>query len=206
LVNKASQQPLQLRAKPKRIMEYSKKNFPIELAWALKPLLMQIIFLLIAVIFILAAFLFKQVAVIFLIVASMFILLIITTAPIYIITPLLQRKNFHFFLHDNQLIFKQGILSKQERTLTYTSIQNIILKRDLFDVLLGLSSIEIENAGYGAGINSAQSNTRQYSTVIGSSGNRVVIPGLRQKKAEYLKIVILEQIKRYLNRSQAHGV
>lgn len=54
---------------------------------------------------------------------------------------------FSFAIHQGSLLVKQGLITKQARTIPLARIQNINLKRDLIHRILGLVDLEIETAG-----------------------------------------------------------
>lgn len=54
---------------------------------------------------------------------------------------------FSFAVHQGSLLVKQGLVTKQARTIPLARIQNINLKRDLIHRVLGLVDLEIETAG-----------------------------------------------------------
>lgn len=104
----------------------------------------------------------------------------------------LKRKNFHFSLEDQYLRVRQGVLSKEQRNLPYSAIQNIILSRSLFEKIFGLATLQIENA-VKPGFYSQRDS--QKVSAVGSYDNKLVIPGLSKSDAENLKIDILRKAK-----------
>jgi len=106
---------------------------------------------------------------------------------------ILNKITFHYSVEDKFLFLRQGILSKRERHIPYGVIQNLFVKQDLLDRILGLASLTIENASQGAG--ALYATEREKVETIGSSGNRVRIPGLKKANAEFLKGIILQKMK-----------
>jgi uncharacterized membrane protein YdbT with pleckstrin-like domain len=121
---------------------------------------------------------------------------LLITLPFYLIANPLTRKNFHYSTEDKFFLVKQGVISKKQRNLPYGVIQNILVKQDWFDRVFGLATLSVENAsqGGGKGLFSRQSDKKQGDSV-GSSGNKVNIPGLKKADAEALKLVILQRMK-----------
>lgn len=117
--------------------------------------------------------------------------------PFYLIANPLIRANFHYSTEEKFFLVKQGVLSKKQRNLPYGVIQNVLVKQDLFDRVFGLASFSVENAsqGGGKGFFSGLRSNKQQGETIGSSGNKVNIPGLRKKDAEALKLVLLQKMK-----------
>jgi hypothetical protein len=76
-------------------------------------------------------------------------------------------------------------------------IQNIIVKQDWFDRLFGLATLSVENAALGPvnAMRLSAAQSRRQNDVVGSSGNKVNIPGLKKAEAEFLKLVILQRMK-----------
>lgn len=117
--------------------------------------------------------------------------------------------NFHYSTDDKFFVVRQGVFSKKQRNLPYGVIQNVLVKQDWFDRVFGLASLSVENASlaggggknkmswwnqlkYGAKIGAYG---QQDQESVGSSGNKVNIPGLRKKDAEALKIILLQRVK-----------
>lgn len=94
------------------------------------------------------------------------------------------------------MVVNQGVFSKQQRNVPYGVIQNLFVKQDLLDRLLGLSSLSIENASAGAGADQASSPKKQMD-MVGFSGNKISIPGLLTRDAEALKSVVLQKMKEH---------
>ena len=126
-------------------------------------------------------------------------------SPILLIANLLIRANFHYSTEDKFLVVKQGVFSKKQRNLPYGVIQNIFVKQDVFDRIFGLASLRIENASQGGGGFFSGNKSflglklgrtyQQQDETLGSSGNKVNIPGLKKSSAESLKAVILQRMK-----------
>jgi putative membrane protein len=56
-------------------------------------------------------------------------------------------KKYYYFEFTNEFIlYRTGIISRQENHLPYTSIQNIINKQGIVDRILGISTVVIQNA------------------------------------------------------------
>lgn len=168
----------------------TEKDYPIQLKWIFKFIISFAIPLVIAFFL-----LFMKVIDSFLIIMGIFI--------VSFIIIILDRKNFHYWVEDKFMILKQGILSRQERNIPYGVIQNIFVKQDLLDRILGLASLSIENAAYGGrsekvtkifGLTLPNSK-KQKVEKIGFEGNKINIPGLKKEDAETLKGMLLEKIK-----------
>ncbi len=123
-----------------------------------------------------------------------------------LILPFLRRLTFHYSIEDKFLTLNQGILSRQQRHIPYGVIQNLFVKQDLFDRILGLASLTIENASQGAGALAAPqeqrvfgmrigNQRRQQIEMVGFSGNKVSVPGLTKQNAETLKEIVLQKMK-----------
>lgn len=121
----------------------------------------------------------------------------IIALPFYLIANPLIRANFHYSTEEKFFLVKQGVLSKKQRSLPYGVIQNVLVKQDWFDRVFGLASFSVENAsqGGGKGFFSGLRSNKQQGETVGSSGNKVNIPGLRKKDAEALKLVLLQKMK-----------
>lgn len=123
--------------------------------------------------------------------------------PFFLIVNPLTRANFHYSTEEKFFVVKEGIISKAHRSLPYGVIQNVFVKQDIFDRIFGIASLAIENAsmgGRGPLANSGGSFKltgpgNQQGEGIGSSGNKVNIPGLKREDAEALKIILLQRMK-----------
>jgi len=167
----------------------TEKEYPITTLWIFKAPIIIILLNIVALFF------------------GYYFLYLVLALPIMLIVNPLTKKNFHYSLEQGTLIIKQGILSKKQRNLPYGVIQQVFVKQDLFDRIFGLASLRIENASQGGGaLDSGRSGSFRLSggnnrggtwstESIGSSGNRIDIPGLKKQKAEELKNLILQKIK-----------
>lgn len=176
----------------------TEKIYPIEIIWVLKALLKYGLIL----IFLIPAFFIQsrkdtELVVNLILYIVFFIGLVIYAA--------LRRATFHYFVEDKFLTLKQGILSRQQRHIPYGVIQNIFVKQDIFDRVFGLASLVLENASMGAGSQvegvtkifgfKVKSREKQRVEMVGFSGNKVSIPGLKKENAEALKGILLAKMK-----------
>jgi membrane protein YdbS with pleckstrin-like domain len=163
----------------------SEKNYPITKLWIFKS---PIIFVLVN----LVALLFGR-----------YYPILVLLIPILLIANPLIRLNFHYLLDEKFLNVKQGVISKKQRNLPYGVIQNVFVKQDLFDRIFGLATLRVENAAQGGKSGSGGSKSFRLSGLksdqdkdsVGSSGNKINIPGLKKKDAEELKNCLLQRIK-----------
>ncbi len=56
-------------------------------------------------------------------------------------------KNLKYVIHDDRITIHKGILTKKYQNIPYRSITDFVLKRGLYDRILGLGSIQIQTAG-----------------------------------------------------------
>ncbi|QQS39189.1 PH domain-containing protein [Candidatus Woesebacteria bacterium] len=135
-----------------------------------------------------------------------YIMLIVGMVVAQLFIAILKRATFHYLLDENYFTLHQGILSKQQRHVPYGVIQNVIIKQDLLDRILGLALLSVENASSGAGAMQIPqqkkffgifTDSRQQEKVetVGYSGNKISIPGLMKSDAEMLKELILQKMK-----------
>lgn len=117
----------------------------------------------------------------------------------YLVRLILVRNSFHYELGDKFITVRQGVISRQERHIPYTGIQNVIINRRLMDRVWGIAALTIENAttsdasAESEDVYAERDNGR--TELLGASGNKLNIPGLKLANAEFLKKVILEKIK-----------
>lgn len=164
----------------------TEKDYPITVLWIFK---WPIIILLINIIAIIFGYYFPYLVLAFII--------------MLIANPLI-RANFHYSLDDKYFHIKQGVISKKQRNLPYGVIQNIFVKQDVFDRIFGLASLKIENASQAGGGNKTRWWKKSYGSKsapygqeegLGSSGNKVNLPGLKKTSAESLKALLLQKMK-----------
>lgn len=168
---------------------FTKKYYPIQTIWIFKPFVSLILYV---VVMPLLARTFYEVIfyMIFFVIAAG-----ISTAITY-----LKVNAFSFDFKDTLVTLNQGIISKQQRDLQYSVIQNIIVKRDIFSRIFGLASFTFENAAGGGGFSNMMkaSKNSKYSVYqndfLGFSGNLVCIPGLKNTDAEKLKTFLMERL------------
>lgn len=126
-----------------------------------------------------------------------FIIILVLIAG-QVIANALKRSCFHYSLEDSFMVVRQGVLEKQERRIPYGRIQDILVRRQLSDRILGLASLMIENAAHDSLAISPSfilGKRRMGGEIFGSVGNIVNIPGLDKNDAEVLKEVISQKIK-----------
>jgi membrane protein YdbS with pleckstrin-like domain len=111
-----------------------------------------------------------------------------------LISNYLIRLNFHYSTEERFFIVREGVFSKNQRNLPYGVIQNIFVKQDIFDRIFGLATLAIENASLG-GKGPVVNHRNQQAEAVGSSGNKINIPGLKKEDAEALKVIILQKMK-----------
>ena len=56
-------------------------------------------------------------------------------------------KNLSYFIHDDRITIKSGIITKKEQNIPYRSITDFVLARGPFDRILGIGTIKIQTAG-----------------------------------------------------------
>jgi membrane protein YdbS with pleckstrin-like domain len=127
---------------------------------------------------------------------SLFFILVFMFLPV---VNLFRRKNFHYSLDEHFITLHQGIVSKQNRNISYGRIQEIFIGQKLFDRIFGLASLtfaDISEGGYSNMDDDGYiSAGRSSYEALGFVGNKVHIPGLKKSDAEALKAVIQQKIK-----------
>ena len=168
----------------------SEKDYPVQKLWILKMLLISILGSAVLGFFLLSE---KNDGM----ALPSFIATFIIIFPVFfgLISGILRRANFHYSLENKFLTIKQGVISKHQKHTPYGVIQNIIVKQDLFDRLLRLTSLIIENASHGGGYQQVKNRQKHQVETIGFHGNRITVPGLTKQDAESLKKIILQKMK-----------
>lgn len=123
----------------------------------------------------------------------LFVLGIIIFPPLVYGYLILLKKNFNYELREKFIIFRQGILTKSERTVPYGRIQHIVLSQGPIDRLLGLASISIETASEGGGAKLNQEGSP--AILLGFASNAIRIPGLSYDNALKFKDNLMEFMK-----------
>jgi membrane protein YdbS with pleckstrin-like domain len=169
--------------------EISTRNYPIDNRWYTQAILTGIItsfFYAALVVYWIFGRSFEQYSglsnfSIFLILTGIFFI-------VQIIRLVIWKSKFYFAFLPQFITQKTGIIATQEKHLPYKSIQDVIIKQSLFEKILGLSTIIVQNAAGGM----VTGNKRG----IGISGAHVVIPGQPIEKGQKL----VEQLNKVLNR------
>ncbi|MDP8202720.1 MAG: PH domain-containing protein [Candidatus Tenebribacter burtonii] len=78
-----------------------------------------------------------------LIIIGVILLMWIITVPIMI----LWIKNLTYFIEDDKIVIKKGILTKIKQNIPFRMITDFMLERTLYDRWLGIGSIKIQTAG-----------------------------------------------------------
>jgi membrane protein YdbS with pleckstrin-like domain len=166
----------------------TEKNYPITKLWIFKAPIIIILMNIVALFF------------------GYYFPYLVLALPIMLIANPLIRANFHYSLDDKYFHVKQGVISKKQRNLPYGVIQNVFVKQDLFDRIFGLATLRIENASQAGGDSKVRWWNKSYGSKananaygqgegLGSSGNKVNLPGLKKQNAEELKNFILQKVK-----------
>lgn len=85
------------------------------------------------------------------------------------------KHNYFFEFEPEYIVLKQGVISREERHIQYSSIQNVTLKQRISDRILGICDVVIENAAVGGGGVSITPGKLGSMGVMGSNG--IIIPG-----------------------------
>jgi len=171
----------------------TEKNYPIRSRWIIKSSISSfLVSLLLAACIVLSIFnIFSQGSGIptfyFIIYIPIFLIILI----LRIVITILQREAFHYEIGDKFLTIQQGIISKQQRQLPYSVIQNLFIRQSLLDRMLNLTLLNIQNAQKATGA----ATNRPAFDAIGSVGNAIYIPGLEPSDVEALKNLILQKMK-----------
>ncbi len=176
----------------------TEKNYPVQKLWVFKSILMS---LLGVILFIVPYFFIlyqitegnKEDEANFHLLAIISTIIIIGSLIFRFIVAILNRVNFHYSIEEKFLTIKRGILSKQRRYIPYGVIQNLVVKQGLFDRILGLASLIIENASQSGGVLVVPQQQKILGSHVRSSA--IIIPGLAKEHAEILKSIILQKMK-----------
>jgi uncharacterized membrane protein YdbT with pleckstrin-like domain len=120
--------------------------------------------------------------------------------PISFLTMLLRFLTFSYWLDEDFINIKQGVITRSEKHIPFSVIQDVIVNQDILDRLFGLSTVIVENAAMGgmmmptnnrnAGMY-AQSNRVQ--DFPGMYGNRLVLPGFSREDAIKFRDIVLSK-------------
>ncbi len=176
----------------------SEKDYPVQGLWVFKSILGYLIVLIILVpVFIFQASASNK--------TDFRFYIFVGLAIFHFVVTILRRATFHYSIEDRFLSLRQGIFSKQQRHIPFGVIQNLFVKQDIFDRILGFASLTIENASQGTGglavpkeqkiFGMKVGTQKRQQELVGFSGNKVSIPGLTKANAETLKEILLQKIK-----------
>lgn len=138
-----------------------------------------------------------------------YMVLAILIMPFDLVYTYLQRQYFHYTLAESFLELKEGVIFKKQRSIPYAMLQNVYLKQDIFDRILGIATLIVENVS-----NKPQDRKQQQKQnfkayrpkEMGSNQNSVGIPGLRVNDAEALKTLILERMQKFADADTGSGL
>ncbi|MBU6427260.1 PH domain-containing protein [Patescibacteria group bacterium] len=82
----------------------------------------------------------------------------ILSAIIYAITLFIWKKNYAFNFTQDNIYYREGVISLSEKHMPYASIQDVTVQQSVLERLVGLARVCIENA--------AQQNMRTYRGVV----------------------------------------
>jgi len=162
----------------------TEREYPVQWIWVLKPML-KTIWIFIYVLFLYFILKERYPLVLFLV--------FFLPLPLYCLSVILQKINFHYTIEDKVFVLKQGFITKKQSYIPYGAMQNILISQDLLDKVLGLVTLKVENASQGAG--NIQRQRKLFTLEIGFNGNQIIIPGLLRQHAEFLRENILQKIK-----------
>src|SRR5690606_2794977 len=92
-----------------------------------------------------------------------------------------------YIVTDRSLRIREGLCTIREQTMTFANIQNISVRQDPLQRLLGIADVEVRSAGGGAGTSSGGENRRD--THVGR------FRGV--DNAEAIRAAVLERIRRH---------
>lgn len=187
----------------------TEKEYPIQWRWVVKEIigniLKGVIFLTMAGFFLWAEadqnFSSQQLQLSESIIGHYGVYIIILTLISAIISPLLRRATFSYAFEDDYITVRQGIIAREERHIPYNVIQNIIISRNLDDLIFGLSNLKIENAAAGGGYIPARKPNQ--STMLGSSSNHLQLTGLQPADVTVLKKALLAKMLAHSDRTDS---
>ncbi|NOZ08394.1 MAG: PH domain-containing protein [FCB group bacterium] len=85
-------------------------------------------------------------------------------------------KNLKYVIHDDRITIHKGILTKKYQNIPYRSITDFVLKRGLYERLLGIGSVQIQTAGQSpsaSGYEGSLSGLREYDVIHTELRNKI---------------------------------
>jgi uncharacterized membrane protein YdbT with pleckstrin-like domain len=95
-----------------------------------------------------------------------------------------------YLISDRSLRIRQGVVSLREKTMTYANVQQIVIRQNPLQRLLGLYDVQVRSAGGGGG-QSAEAGKGQ----VGESMHEAWFRGVGN--AEAIRTAIRERVKRH---------
>ncbi len=108
-----------------------------------------------------------------------FLVFALVAAATFLITWLIYR-NYKFYLGDDALKIKNGVLNKEETAIPYRQIQNVDIGRNLSFQMLGLSRLVILTAG-------------EEEEKSGEDESEGILPAMDKDLAEWLQAELLKR-------------
>jgi len=182
----------------------TEKNYPIRLQWVLK-------FFGLVVLISLSLIFLSRIGVNLGPHPRLLTWLVVIAGLLPVMNALLGRAAFHYSLGGQFLVVRQGMLSPQERSISYGVIQTLSIHQDVIDRMFGLATLTIEDVSRDRGEVEAASPSllallfmsrmgRVYAASpqarapqLGFYGNKVRIAGLSVSDAETLKEMFLQK-------------
>lgn len=105
-------------------------------------------------------------------------------------------KTFKYSTGPQTVDIKQGLITKIQRTIPYGVIQHVTVTQTILDKIFRLSNVEIQNATQGSSgaPTPLMGYKKNITSIVGSNGNSIIVPGLFPEDAEILKKKILDKI------------
>ncbi|MDF2529962.1 MAG: Bacterial domain [Gammaproteobacteria bacterium] len=121
--------------------------------------------------------------------------LILAAGLVILSIPTLSLFTLKYSLDDNFFAVQQGFFNTTRGNFFYNKIQDVSIQQGLFDRVLGLYTVSIENASMRITNPRFRASSMLYNTLtVGFKNNRVLIPGLSQKDAMTLKEELLKRM------------
>jgi membrane protein YdbS with pleckstrin-like domain len=130
-----------------------------------------------------------------------YIIIAFIVLPISFLVMLLRFVTFSYWLTEDFINVKQGVITRSEKHIPFSVIQDVIVNQDILDRFFGLSTVIVENAAMGGAVMMPQNN-RSYGMYGQSSrmqdfpgmyGNRLVLPGFSREDAIKFRDIILSK-------------
>ncbi|MCY4577194.1 MAG: PH domain-containing protein [Candidatus Kaiserbacteria bacterium] len=110
-------------------------------------------------------------------------------------------RTYKYELRENGFRKEYGVISKRYVTIPYEKIQNVEIRRSLFERMLGISELQIQTAGYAGGSHAPIGGRGLIGTLVGVTVSHHAkrdaegtLPGVPHETAEQIRNTLMQKL------------